>query len=1404
MARNSFLNCLRNKFSAPSKDKNRNRREKTRRRPGLESLERRELFAGLVDQIMPVEFDADSYFQDFGNGLPAAEQGWEYHSTNKGRIQTTDERLQMDATDFRNGYSLNEAILHLDLEGRSGVELTLDHDSIYDENTAMPSSYTGHHNSDGIAFSNDGEKWHRLTSLSSDFDEETFDLDAAVTDAGIEYTSDFQIKFQQYDNFYANWDGRAFDDIRIDVAPLNDSAESVTEVVYQETFDSAAGANWTFNSTAKGRIQTDGGRLEMDSSQRRVNSLNEAVLQLDLHGRTGVTQFDHDNTSDENRRMPASFTGSHNSDGVAISSDGATWHRLTSLTSDFSGKSFDLDAAIESAGIEYTSDFQIKFQQYDNYPMPIDGRAIDNVVVMADVPSNTAPVGVEDTYTVNEDDTLTVDAANGVLANDQDAEGDSLTAAIVTGPENGQLTLQADGSFVYVPNADFHGSDAFTYTASDGELRSAAVAVQITIDSVNDAPVAHADVVTTDEDQAITIDVLENDVDVEANALSVAIVEPPANGTVEVSGGAILFTPATDYFGTDSFTYAAVDSEGASSTASVEITVSSVFDPPAWVTTEEQKAEVMNAIGAITTDASKVILSPSTNQSRALIGLNTVTTNPTFNGIDGTGFSTVIIDTGIDVDHPFFGPDGNGDGVADRIVFQWDFAGTGADSDGDGIVDQDNDASDNDDHGSNVASIVASQGQLVSGILTNLGVAPGANIIALKVFEDGGDGNFGYTELALQWVVNNAAAFNIASVNMSLGDSGFYTNETRKYGIDDELKALAAMNVIVVSATGNDYDNGAGFDKVGIAYPAADPNSLAVGAVYDANVGSQTYGHNNAAGTFIPDGTDVTTAADRITVFSQRHPELVDVFAPGAPIVGAGATGGTVTQSGTSQASPHVAGVALLAQQYVTQNYGQRLDLAEFRSLLRATGVTINDGDDEDDRRTDSTGKLVPIKNTGEDYKRLDANALMTVLAAPLSAGPETVRPKTTLYHGDSVTSSDGRFRLAFEEDGNLVLRLLANGKELWSSGTAGSQANRVVMQGDGNLVIYSDGNLAINGNSTPATITVWASDSDSEVRRQADRQAWSTLTLQNDGNLVLRSNNGTVVWASNTDWANAPNNVIAGVAIDQQHFVLTQDGKITRLSATSGREHVGGGMLGPEDRFVSLAATKSQLYALHASGTIYKFAGNAHQWEDVGGGLDARDNFLEIAGVGADLFALHQSGEVYRLKQTHDWERLGGGLSTGDAFVSLVENGGELYALHDNGFVYRYEGEPDSWRRIGGGLSGTDKIVALSKAGNDVFMLHQSGDVYRYTGQPDQWDKVGGGLHDGDKFVAVAAIGSEMFALHQEGKVYRYDGRPNHWQRIGDPRYRTDLKAHHFLFSQIRCPEAQSPLSNCEWEYRS
>src|SRR5262249_10921186 len=148
--------------------------------------------------------------------------------------------------------------------------------------------------------------------------------------------------------------------------------------------------------------------------------------------------------------------------------------------------------------------------------------------------------------------------------NDSDPDGDPLTAVLVTGPSHGTLTLNANGSFTYVPAANYNGGGSFTYKANDGQAGSNVATVTITLRSVNDPPIANPDTKTTAEDTPLTFpasDLTANDSpgppDESAQTLTVTAVTATASthGTVSLSSGNVTYTPAANYNGAASFSY---------------------------------------------------------------------------------------------------------------------------------------------------------------------------------------------------------------------------------------------------------------------------------------------------------------------------------------------------------------------------------------------------------------------------------------------------------------------------------------------------------------------------------------------------------------------------------------------------------------------------------------------------------------------------------------------------------------------------------------------------------------------------------------------------------------------------------------------------------------------------------
>jgi hypothetical protein len=218
-----------------------------------------------------------------------------------------------------------------------------------------------------------------------------------------------------------------------------------------------------------------------------------------------------------------------------------------------------------------------------------DGNTDTATVTVTITAVSDPPNAVDDLATTDEDTAVYVP----VLANDSDPDsGFTITAA--TQGTKGATLIQGDGTIRYTPAANANGADSFTYTVSDGSAADTAT-VSVTIAPVNDPPIARNDLVTTNEDTALVIAVLGNDEDIDGDALAVASMTTPANGTAVLNPDrTVTYTPNLNFKGGDSFVYTVSDAAGATATATVFVTINSVNDPPTAVndtaTTNEDTA----------------------------------------------------------------------------------------------------------------------------------------------------------------------------------------------------------------------------------------------------------------------------------------------------------------------------------------------------------------------------------------------------------------------------------------------------------------------------------------------------------------------------------------------------------------------------------------------------------------------------------------------------------------------------------------------------------------------------------------------------------------------------------------------------------------------------------------------
>ncbi|HCO21568.1 MAG TPA: hypothetical protein DIT97_00280, partial [Gimesia maris] len=257
-------------------------------------------------------------------------------------------------------------------------------------------------------------------------------------------------------------------------------------------------------------------------------------------------------------------------------------------------------STVSSGVLEFGSDGSymyapdVGFVGTDSFTYQItDGSLLSNIATVTFTVTNTVPVSNDDSYQIMQGKTLIGGEANlfasdtgdqgltvirqSLLVNDSDAEGDALTATLLTGPTHGILTFDDDGLFTYTPDVNYIGTDTFTYQVSDG-ITNSNIATVI-IEMTNDAPVASDDSYSLIHDVKTTFTngVLLNDSDPDNQPLTAILVSGPAQGTLNFFGnGTFTYTPNAGYVGTDSFTYKVTDGTLESNVVNVTLDITNI------------------------------------------------------------------------------------------------------------------------------------------------------------------------------------------------------------------------------------------------------------------------------------------------------------------------------------------------------------------------------------------------------------------------------------------------------------------------------------------------------------------------------------------------------------------------------------------------------------------------------------------------------------------------------------------------------------------------------------------------------------------------------------------------------------------------------------------------------------
>ena len=289
--------------------------------------------------------------------------------------------------------------------------------------------------------------------------------------------------------------------------------------------------------------------------------------------------------------------------------------------------------SVAGSNLAYTPEADFNGQAVINYTLSDGTDTASGVLNITVTPVNDSPVANPDTATINEDSSTTVN----VVANDTDTEGDSLTITTVSA-DSGSATIVAN-QIQYTPQADYNGTAVVTYTVSDGEAATSAT-LNITINSVNDAPVASPDTATILEDAAATnINVLGNDTDVENDTLSISTVTA-TSGTVTSSADDVIYTPEANFSGQVTINYTLSDgTDTANGVLTIMVTPvndAPVANPDTTTILEDASATSINVLSNDTDEENDTLSITSVNADVGAIsssGANVVyTPEANFNG----------------------------------------------------------------------------------------------------------------------------------------------------------------------------------------------------------------------------------------------------------------------------------------------------------------------------------------------------------------------------------------------------------------------------------------------------------------------------------------------------------------------------------------------------------------------------------------------------------------------------------------------------------------------------------------------------------------------------------------------------------------------------------------------------
>lgn len=329
--------------------------------------------------------------------------------------------------------------------------------------------------------------------------------------------------------------------------------------------------------SGQGNYKLHVGSVESEGTWKTVSGNLKSVGQVDKYIVSGTTMT----ISPTNNSPILTDIGNKNIDEFSTLSFSVEATDIDGQTLQFTTSDLPANASFDGENKTFTftpdesqggSTYQIKFTVSD-------GTFTDEETITVTVNEmNNAPTPQEDKYMTNEDSDLTL-IPSDLLANDSDPDSaqSDLSIAGVADPSHGTV-LFSSNKIIFTPSLNYFGPAGFSYTVTDGEMTNTA-AVTITVSPVNDAPVAGDVLVSTNEDTLANIDLVGSDID--GDSLTYTVISGVSHGTLgAMVDNLVTYTPSTDYYGNDSFTYKVGDGTTDSPTATISITIKPINDHP--------------------------------------------------------------------------------------------------------------------------------------------------------------------------------------------------------------------------------------------------------------------------------------------------------------------------------------------------------------------------------------------------------------------------------------------------------------------------------------------------------------------------------------------------------------------------------------------------------------------------------------------------------------------------------------------------------------------------------------------------------------------------------------------------------------------------------------------------------